>query len=329
MNTVKLPHSDVTINKAVFGTSRIGGTIERYNKRESIGILRSALDAGIRTFDTADIYAQGNSEHLLAEAFRGQRDRVVIATKGGYVLNAKAKILAKVKPFIRPFMKFKPGLTKCANRARGAQMTRDFSRAYLTGAVESSLRRLKTDTIDIYQLHSPTAADLDGSDAFDTLAELKQAGKIRSYGVSLLSLDDLQLCTGKGVSMIQIKADLWNPSSHAAAHQLAATDRILLVARQVFGGGILSSHPDSLTAADFGDNPEALKRARHFFEVVTGKLDPHEAILRYFHHHAPFGAFLFATTRQERLQQNLSRLSARPLDPDLLENLHKAFGHQD
>lgn len=312
MNTVPLPNSDVVISKAIFGTSRLGGTIERFDKREALAILRSVADAGIHTFDTADIYAQGNSERLLAEAFRNRRDQIIYATKGGYVLSNKARLLAKIKPLVRRFMKAKPGLAKAAGRARGGQMARDFSRDYLTRAVEASLTRLRTDRIDIYQLHSPTTVDLEKSDAFETLAALKQAGKIRAYGVSLLSWDDLPLCIGKGVSCAQVTASLpAGADDHLLSHQLAAKDDLMLVARQIFGGGMLEKSPESLTVADFNGDAAALESARRSLLALAATGNPRQAVLDYHLNHSPFGAFLFATTRMENLRENLDFLTSQ------------------
>lgn len=325
MKTLTLPKSEAVISKAVFGTSRLGGTIERFDKREALNILRTVLDAGIHTFDTADIYAQGNSERLLAEAFQGRRDEVVYATKGGYVLSGKARLLAKVKPLVRRFMKAKPGLSKTAGRARGGQMAHDFSREHMTHAVEASLKRLRTDTIDIYQLHSPTADHLRNSDAFETLATLKQAGKIRAYGVSLLSWDDLPLCIGRGVSWAQVDAELLVGRSHQPSLELAARDNLSLIARQVFGSGRLNCSPADLTSDYFNDDTAALERARQRLRALTGNGNSFESILRYFLHRAPFAAFLFATTRMANLRTNLEALNRGDFDEETWQQIAPAF----
>jgi len=208
MKHVHLPGSDLRISQAVFGSSRLGGTVERYDKSEAIRILCEAAESGITTFDTADIYAQGNSEKLLGEALRSRRDEVVIATKGGYVCSNKLRLLARLKPFVRKFIKKRGGMAKMAGKVRGSQIVQDFSADYLTRMVEASLRRLKTDRIDIYQLHSPDREVLKRGEVLETLQGLKTAGKIRTYGASLLSWDDLPLCYGKGVSFVQLEADL-------------------------------------------------------------------------------------------------------------------------
>lgn len=329
MKMVSLLHGDLNISKAVFGTSRLGGTVERYDKREALAILGEVLDGGVTCFDTADIYAQGNSERLLSEAFRKRRDQVVYATKGGYVLSGKARLLSKVKPLVRGFLKARPGLTKAAGRARGGQMKKDFSREHLTRAVEASLSRLKTDRIDIYQLHSPGPGDLTAGDAFATLAGLKAAGKIRAFGVSVLSWDDVPHCLGHGVSWIQVDADLLGGNDHAEMIQRARADKVMLLARQAFGSGLLSRDPASLAPTDFGGNEASLSKAQAIIERVRQFGDPHEVVLRYIHHHSDFGAFLFATTRMENLRANLRALQMSGFSDEDAEALNAVLHNTD
>ena len=96
-----LGRSGISISAAGFGCARLGGTVERFDEKESLQVLGRAFDAGINFFDTADIYAQGNSERLLAKAFAGKRDRVILASKGGYVFSSAAGFVSKLKPLLR------------------------------------------------------------------------------------------------------------------------------------------------------------------------------------------------------------------------------------
>jgi len=128
--------------------------------KESIRAIQWAVDAGITLFDTSDNYGCGHSERILGQALAGQRDRVVIATKFGYVYN------------------------ELCREVTGS----DASPQYIRQACEASLRRLKTDYIDLYQFH---IYDYDVERAVqvrDTLEELVAQGKIRWYGWSTNSL---------------------------------------------------------------------------------------------------------------------------------------------
>jgi len=325
MKMVKLPHSDLEISQAVFGTSRLGGTVERFDKRESRLILQVARDAGINCFDTADIYAQGNSERLLGEAFRNHRDQVIYATKGGYVLSGRARLLAKIKPLVRRFVRAKPGLAQTAARVRGGLMTKNFSRQHLASALEGSLRRLRTDYVDLYQLHSPDASDLASGEVFTVLADLKAAGKIRAYGVSVLAWDDVPHCLRRGVSWVQVSADLLGEQAHDAIITGAAEDGTLLVARQAFSAGLLFQDPARLGASNSSADKASVERLRARLLAVRQVGDAAEVILRYLRHHAPFEAFLVATTQLTNLRKNLESLRLPPFSASELEIIGKHF----
>lgn len=127
-----------------------------------LGLLRQAYDLGVTFYDTADTYGNGRGETMLAEALGSVRDRIVIATKFGYDF-------------------YHYGGKRTGQR----ELPQDFSPAYVRFAVEESLRRLRTDYIDIYQLHNPRMWAIDSDDLFATLEDLKSEGKIRAYGAAL------------------------------------------------------------------------------------------------------------------------------------------------
>jgi len=134
------------------GTNNFGA---RCDYERSLAVIDAALEAGITLFDTADIYGQGTSEDFIGRALEGRRDRVVLATKFGNPMDEHP-----------------------ADR-RG-------SRDYIRWAVEGSLRRLRTDVIDVYQMHVPD----EGTPIEETLAalhELVQAGAVRHIGSSNFS----------------------------------------------------------------------------------------------------------------------------------------------
>lgn len=119
---------------------------------ECVRMVHAALDAGVNFVDTADVYAFGESEEILAKALRGRRDDVVLATK------------------------FHNAMGDDPNR-------RGNSRRWIARAVDDSLRRLGTDWIDLYQVHRPDpTTDLD--ETLGALSDLVQAGKVRAIGTS-------------------------------------------------------------------------------------------------------------------------------------------------
>jgi aryl-alcohol dehydrogenase-like predicted oxidoreductase len=244
-----LGKTGLNISEIGFGGSRIAGIFANKDSRgQTLDLLCKALDYGITFYDTADIYAQGESEGLIGKAFRTRRDQVVIATKGGYCLPAQRKWVARIKPLFRPILQ---GLglkrAKLPSGISGA-LSQNFSPAYLIRTVEGSLKRLQTDYIDLYQLHSPPAAFLQ-SDAFGealaTLAQLKNQGKIRFYGIATEMPEDAESClAAPGISTVQLGFGLLDLEALDKGILAAAQKQGLgVIARGCFGGGLLKEGP--------------------------------------------------------------------------------------
>ena len=125
--------------------------------------MRKAFDLGITLFDAADTYGNGLSEEYIAKAFPKNRDEIVIATKVGYDF-----------------------VTHGEARGRGQrEIPQDFSPDAIVRATEAALKRLKTDRIDLLQLHNIRMEQVTDDAVWKTLEQLKGAGKIRYYGVAL------------------------------------------------------------------------------------------------------------------------------------------------
>ena len=151
-----LGDSGLLVSVAGLGCNNFGRRVDLAGTR---AVVDAAIDAGITLLDTADIYSDGESEELLGEVLAGRRDKVVLATKFGHQ---------------RADMGFGP-----AAGAKGG-------RAYIRRAVEQSLRRLRTDYIDLYQLHTPDPAT-PVEETLAALGELVTEGKVRYLGHSNFS----------------------------------------------------------------------------------------------------------------------------------------------
>ena len=240
----------MTVSEIGFGGSRIGGVFaDKNSTKEALNVLRKALDSGITFYDTADMYSQGESESLMGTAFRGCRDQVIIATKGGYCLPARRNMIKRIKPFVRTIVQVL-GLKRARlpSGISGA-LSQDFSPAYLTKALESSLKRLKTDYVDLYQLHSPGAQFMQGSafiDALQTLDKLKTQGKLRFYGIATETPEDALFClSAPGISSVQLGFGLLDLQAlDQGTLATAATRGIAVIARGCFGGGYLKQDID-------------------------------------------------------------------------------------
>ncbi len=239
------------VSEIGFGGSRIGGVFagKGSSSNEALHVLRSALDSGINFYDTADMYSQGESEALIGKAFRSRRQEVIIATKGGYTLPARRNLIKHIKPLVRPLVRAL-GLTRARlpSGISGA-LSQDFSRAYLTRALDGSLKRLHTDYVDLYQLHSPGPAFMQSAafgEALQTLEGFKAQGKIRFYGVGTEVPEDAAFClAAPGISSVQLGFGLLDPEAlDQGTLQIARTRGIAVIARGCFGGGLLKDSLD-------------------------------------------------------------------------------------
>jgi aryl-alcohol dehydrogenase-like predicted oxidoreductase len=155
---------DLTVNRMGYGAMRITGAGvwgPPADKAASLSTLRRAIDLGVNLIDTADSYGPGTSEELIAEALYPYPSGLVIATKGGW------------------------------ERPGPGQWTHNASPKHLTGALEGSLKRLRLDRIDIYQLHAPdNAVSFEAS--VEALAGLRLQGKIRHVALSNVTREHVE-----------------------------------------------------------------------------------------------------------------------------------------
>src|SRR3954447_22073732 len=159
----QLARTGVEVSEIGFGCWTVGTTWWGDRpESEAVRLLHRARDLGITFFDTADTYGNGQGETILARAFGGQRDRIVIATKFGYDF-----------------------YTHAGPRTGQRELPQDFSPAFVRRALEESLRRLDTDYVDLYQLHNPRMDTILRDDLFAELDRLRDEGKIRAYGAAL------------------------------------------------------------------------------------------------------------------------------------------------
>lgn len=158
----KFGRTDLMVSEIGFGAWAIGGGAKvgdtpigwgDADDATSAKAIEAAINAGINFFDTADFYGLGHSETLLGEALKDHRD-VIIATKVGH-RNIDEKIVL------------------------------DYSKEYIIKACEESLKRLRRDTIDYYQLHSARLQQLQQGECIEAMEGLKKSGKIRYWGLSL------------------------------------------------------------------------------------------------------------------------------------------------
>jgi aryl-alcohol dehydrogenase-like predicted oxidoreductase len=230
--------TDLVVSDYGLGCARIGGVFKS-NAGDFVKLLTAALDGGITFFDTADIYSQGESEQLLGRAFRKRRGDVVIASKAGYVLPSQRKLVARIKPLVRPVIKLLRLSRRHLPSAVRGELAQDFSPSYLKSAVEASLRRLRTDYLDLLQLHSPPAPTVQAGEWVEALDALKQQGKIRYYGISCDTVDAASAALSfGGVASLQLPLSLLS-QSFVPVLKSAHAAGVAVIARECLANGLL------------------------------------------------------------------------------------------
>jgi aryl-alcohol dehydrogenase-like predicted oxidoreductase len=236
----KFGDTDLRISELGLGCSRLGGNLQGGSEKDSAATLRQALEQGINFYDTADSYGQGKSERLLGQTFKQKRDQVIFATKAGYTLSSLGGLAASIKPLLKPLVQLLRAKKQSLSQARGSFLRQNFASDYLIQAVEGSLRRLQTDYLDLFQLHSPPTPLLESGEVWQTLDLLKQQGKIRYYGVSCDTVADALLCLRHpGLSSVQVEMNLLEPAAIAQVLPLALQANKAVIARQPFASGRL------------------------------------------------------------------------------------------
>lgn len=227
-----------------FGCSSL---LEDRSVAEAERVLADALDAGVRYFDTARSYGYGAAEGVLGAALAGRRDQVVVASKAG-ILPPTLLDRARVKAMNRLM-----GRTGEAH-ARGGV----FSARSLRRSVETSLRELQTDYLDIFLLHDCTAADLT-DDVATLLTDLRTEGKIRAYGVATHAEDAAAIVKSRGWAAGIVQGPAFQGLTGGASTELMITHSVLRphLASET-GAGSTAEAVERLLRQAVAENPEGI-----------------------------------------------------------------------
>jgi aryl-alcohol dehydrogenase-like predicted oxidoreductase len=305
--------TELQVSEIGFGCSRLGGVFSSGGgSREALNVLRRALEEGITFYDTADMYAQGESETLLGEAFQGRRDRVILASKGGYCLPAQRRLIARVKPLVRPIARALGIKRESLPAGVSGTLSQDFTPQYLTQALEGSLRRLKTDYLDLYQLHSPPAAVIQSGAFLETLESLKRQGKIRYFGVAADTVDDAALCLQvPGISSVQLPFGLLDLEALDSLLSRAEERGVGVIARGCFGGGLLK---ETLTEPELKEQTPKWPQILAFRRIAAQHHRPLlEMALQFSLRTASVSVTLLGMRTEAHLSDNLRYYAAPPL----------------
>lgn len=238
-----------SIPSLALGCARIGSALTPLSRRECVALLDAAFTLGVRHFDTASIYGQGDSERYIGEALRAHRAEVCLASKAGQRLTAKQALVAQFKTPIRWLAARRGTVRQRVADQRAQGVPRCFDPNYLERSLVNSLKRLRTDHLDIFYLHSPEAAVLDDDPLMRRIEQWRAKGLFRAFGVSC-DEDALawKAATHRSVDIVQFAFN-----STARAPELL--DTLARHDKRAVLRGFLSAAPQVGTA------PDALREA--------------------------------------------------------------------
>jgi aryl-alcohol dehydrogenase-like predicted oxidoreductase len=217
----RLGKTELNISVVGLGTWQLGGEWgKNYEQSEVNNMVARAKELGINLIDTAECYGDHTSEELVGNAIQGQREDWIIATKFGHKFHSNF------------------------------ERTNHFDPAGVQLQLEESLRALKCDYIDLYQFHSGSDQDFDNPELWDMLSRQVEAGKIRSFGLSITTANpplQIQKMSGYGISVLQV---VYNRLSREPEQRIFPTcqkEDIGVLARVPLASGFLSGkyNPDT------------------------------------------------------------------------------------
>ena len=215
--------SEIGMGCWAIGGNQFGNSYGPTDDAESLKAVKKAVELGCNFFDTADVYGHGHSEELLGLALQKIRDKVFIATKvgGAYIYNNE----------------------------RWGHI--NFSPEYIGFALEQSLRRLKTNYIDIYQLHNPSLKMIKEGEVFKPLRKLQKEGKIKLVGVSVHTLDE-GVAALEHADVIQCVFNMIDPRNYELLES-AKRKGIGIIVREPLANGFLSGKYNAESKFEDGD----------------------------------------------------------------------------
>lgn len=279
-------------------------------KQKAIALIRAAVDRGVTFFDTAEIYGPYINEEVVGEALASVRDKVTIATKFGFDCEKPGQVLNSRPEHIR-------------------------------AAVEGSLRRLKTDYIDLYYQHR-VDPDVPAEDVAGMIADLIAEGKVKYFGLSEAGPDTVRrahaVCP---IAALQSEYSLWWRQPEQEILPLLAELNIGFVPFSPLGKGFLTGAIDASTTFDSSDFRNVVPRFSEASRLANQRLldvvkrlaaeqgvTPAQIALAWLLAKAPWIVPIPGTTKLHRLEENLAAADVT-LSPKALGNINRALAEID
>jgi len=279
-----LGHSGLEVSVIGFGCMSLG---EDHGANERL--IHAALDRGINFFDTADLYQHGENEVTLGRGLIGRRHDAIVATKVGNQW-----------------------------RADGSGWDWNPRKDYIKASVHGSLKRLRTDVIDLYQLHGGTVDD-PTDEAIEAFEELQEAGAIRHYGISSIRPNVIARWVSRSrLTSVMMQYSLLDRRPEEEYLALLGRHDVGVVVRGGVAKGLLASKPP----ADYMDHDRAaVESVQHLLGSAVGEGTRAQTAIRFCLADPAVSTVACGIRTLEQLSENAAAADLPPLDADTLNAL--------
>ncbi len=311
----ELGRTGFKVSSISFGAWAIGGTWGAVDDQESLAALHRAVDLGVNFFDTADVYGDGRSERLMARLRKERKEPIVVATKAG--------------------------------RRLDPHVTAGYNRQNLVAFVERSLRNLETEALDLLQLHCPPTDVYYRPEVFGVLEDLKKAGKLRHYGVSVERVEEaLKAIEYPGVESVQIIFNAFRQRPADLFFAEAARRRVGILARLPLSSGLLAGKMSKATqfapddhrsfnregaAFDKGetfsgiDYDVALSAVEELRPLVPAGMSMAQLALRWILMHEAVSCAIPGAKRPAQVEENVAAADLPPLPAPTMKGIREIY----
>lgn len=317
MNYRILGKTGYEISEVSLGTWQLGnGWSGDFDEASAEKTLETAMELGVNFFDTADGYSDGLSEKKVGEFVRKHRDKIYMATKCGRRLNP--------------------------------HVASGYNRENITRFVEDSLRNTGLDSLDLLQLHCPPTDVYYKPEVFEALADLKQQGKLRNYGVSVERVEEaLKAIEYEGVATVQIIFNMFRQRPAELFFEQAKKKNIGVIVRVPLASGMLSGKISKSTSfsendhRSFNRDGAAFDKGETFsgvpFDIGLAAVEELKAVfgnqdyslaqyaLRWILMFDAVSCVIPGASRREQAESNAAVSSMPPLTPEKMVNVKSIY----
>ncbi|MDN3667840.1 aldo/keto reductase [Echinicola jeungdonensis] len=285
----KLGKSEIKVSEVSFGCMSLKG-----GEQENITLLNRAFEEGINYFDTADLYDAGENEKVVGKALESKRDQVILATKVGNQM-----------------------------RPDGSGWDWNPSKSHILNAVDESLKRLRTDYIDLYQLHGGTIEDpID--ETIEAFEILKDQGKIREYGISSIRPNVIKAYVEKSnIVSVMMQYSLFDRRPEETCLDLLANHDIGVLVRGAYAKGLLLDKPAKEYLNWSKEEVKDLVKQLHAFGKNMDRT--RQLVLQYPLQHKAVASVVSGIRTEVQLMETLEAIKENGTLPKDLDQLSEIF----